>query len=134
MNRSFHKPLGSLEVDTITIFGNFAVGSTGACTLDTSNSKGVASVARTGVGAYTITLSEAVQKFLFASMVVEHNNADDPTLATAALLWRQVSNAVTGTTPTWKVQFFASDDGAASEVASGATIYFRLELRNSTVG
>ncbi len=134
MNRSFHPPKGALEIDTITLWGRFAVGSTGACTLSAANSKGIASVTRTGVGAYTITLSEATQKFLYGTCFIEHDNVDDPSSATAALIWRGVSNDVTSATPTWKIQFVATDDGVASEVASGATVYFKLELRNSSVG
>lgn len=132
MNRTFHKPLGSLEIDVVTIYGSFAVGASGAPTIDTQNSKGVASVARNSAGKYTVTLSEPVQKFLFGNVVVEHNNADNVT--TAGVIWRQVSNGLTAATPTWVVQFVSTTDGGAVDVANGATVYFKLELRNSTVG
>jgi hypothetical protein len=133
MNRSFHKALGSLEIDVITIYGNFAVGSTGACTLDTTNSKGVTSVVRDSAGKYTITLTEATQKFLWGDAQLLHSTNSDP--VTVGVLPRLYAQTVTtAATPTFVIQFFNYTNGAAADPASGAVVYFKLELRNSTVG
>lgn len=132
MNRSFHKPLGSLEIDVVTIYGSYAVGATGACTLDTQNSKGVASVVRNSAGKYTITLSEPVQKFLWGDAQLLDDTNSDPT--TVGVLPRLFSAGVTAATPTFVIQFFNYTDGSAADPADGATVYFKLELRNSSVG
>lgn len=133
MNRSFHRFLGCLEIDVISLFGNAAIGATGACTLDTTNSKGISTIVRNSAGKYTVTLTEPVQKFLWADGIILDSAADDPT--SAGVLVRIFSQAVTNTTtPTVVFQFYKASDGTAVDPASGAIFYFKMELRNSSVG
>lgn len=131
MNRSLHKPLGCLEVDMVSLFGNFAVGGAGAPTLDTNNSKGIASVTRNSAGKYTVALTEPCAAFLWANAVTLDSANSAQTVGTAARLFSQ---AVTSTTaPVVIFQFNDVATGAAADPASGATIYFKVEMRNSTV-
>lgn len=133
MNRSFHKPLGALEIDLIAIFGNFAVGAAGAPTLDVSNSKGILTAVRNSAGKYTITLTEAVGQFLFARAAIVDSTLSDPTAV--GVFCTIFSQAVTGaSTPTIVIQFVKTSDGTAVDPRNGAAVYFKFDFRNSTVG
>lgn len=130
-NRSFHRHLGSLEIDVVTLYAKFAVGASGAPTLDTSNSKGVASVTRDSAGQYTLLFSDYYQRLLWADAKLFSTSASNPT--TDGVGFRLEADALS-TAKTCQVQFFALDDGAAADVLDGQVVYMKFELRNSTVG
>lgn len=132
MNGTFHRLLGSKEIDVILLYGKFAVGATGAPTLDTAASKNISTVVRNSAGKYTITLSEPVQSLLWADVqVIDATNSDPNSVGTVARIF---SNGVTSVTPTLVVQFYDVATGAAVDPRNGAEVRFKLELRNSTVG
>lgn len=131
-NRSFHKPLGSLEIDVVTLYAKVTIGAAGAPTLDTANSKGIASIARNSAGEYKITLSDAYQRLLWADAVFLSTSSQDPT--TNGVGFRVEDDQAVAATPYIQVQFFALDDGAAADIASGQVVLFKFELRNSTLG
>jgi len=64
MNRMLTQFRYSFYKKLVDIFGEVAIGASGAPTLTTANSKGIASISRTSAGLYVLTLSEAVNKIL----------------------------------------------------------------------
>lgn len=130
-NRSFHKPLGSLEIDVVTLYAKVTVGASGAPTLDTTNSKGITSFTRDSAGQYTIRFSDQYQRLLWVDACLVSTTASDTT--TDGVGFRLEADAVSNATPTCQVQFFALDDGAAADVKDGQVVYFKFELRNSTL-
>lgn len=130
-NRSYHKPMGSLHVGVCTLWAKATIGATGAPTLVAAGSKGVASIVRSDVGKYTLTLSDSYHALLGATVTLLDDTDSDPT--SVGCLHRLFSEAVSNATPTLVVQFFASDDGAAADPADGATVYVEIKLRNSSV-
>jgi hypothetical protein len=130
-NRAFHQPQGHLEINVVSLFGAFTLGASGA--VASSTGKGIASVTKeTEAGRYTIALSDTYNGLLFADAKLLHATLSDPTTVGifANLLSQQVGHA---TAPGLVFQFVATDDGAAANPASGAVVYFRIDLRNSSV-
>lgn len=128
-NRSFHKPLGHLEIDVVTLYGSITIGAAGA--VSSSTGKGIASVALTGTGGYIVTLSDTYNAFLYADIQTLHSTDSDAT--TVGIHGRINAQAVNTTTPTVTFQMFAGDDGADANPASGAVLYFQIVVRNSSV-
>lgn len=130
-NRSFHPSMGYLEIGVVSLWAKVTVGATGAPTLVTASSKGVASIVRDSAGKYTITLSDRYKALLGATVTLLDDTNSDP--ATVGVHSRLYSEAVDNATPTVVVQWVAGDDGAAADPADGATFYVRFDLRNSSV-
>lgn len=130
-NRSWLPILGSLEVDVVSIFGHFTVGAVGAPTLVTSGSKGVFSVVRNSAGNYTIQMTDNYNLFLGAALTLLHapegSNADGTHLRLTA------TNVSSSTVPSVTLQAVNTSATAAADPASGAEIFFRIDLRNSSV-
>lgn len=131
-NRSFHQPMGNLEVGVCKLWAKVTVGATGAPTLVAAASKGIASIVRNSAGNYTITLSDRYKAFLGGQVTLLDDTDSDP--SSVGCLARFISETVDNATPTTLIQWFASDDGAATDPANGATFYVVLDLRNSSVG
>lgn len=128
-DRSFHPWKGGLEIDPVVLWGTITIGATGA--VSSSSGKGIASVVRDSAGKYTITLSDRYNAFLWGSANVLNSTLSDPT--TVGIYANLFSEAVNNATPTVVIQFVALDDGAAADPANGAVVYFKLEMRNSSV-
>lgn len=124
-NRYFQQFQLSIEKQVVSLFGKVAIGNTGAPTLDTAMSKGIASVSRTDTGDYTITLQDTYYKFLMANFVVLYNGSSNVGQV------QLVSEAVNST----KVITITTLDfaGAPVDPTSGSVLYFELMLRNSSV-
>lgn len=125
-NRYFEQFRYSFEKKVVDLYMKVAVGATGAPTLSTANSKGIASIARNSAGRYTITLQDKYQKLLMV----------DATILLASGLpapqeFAIVSQAVTNSTPTVVVQFSAA--GVATDPDNGATLYLQITLGDSSV-
>lgn len=110
--------------DVRIITGRADIGATGAPTLDTSDaSEGIASLARTDVGDYTLTLAEPFTNVDFASVSVLN--------ATAASGINHVElAAVSAANKT--ITFTCVDEAtrAATDPASGSDLYFFIIVRN----
>lgn len=126
-NRSFHKPLGHLEIDVVTLFGTITIGASGA--VSSSTGKGIASVALSGTGGYIVTLSDTYNALLYADAKVLDATDENP--ASVGIHTRL--HAANVSTPSVTFQCFAGDDGADAHPADGAVIYFMIVLRNSSV-
>lgn len=130
-NRFFNHAFYSLEKAPVVLFAKVAIGSTGAPTLNASQSKGVSSISRTSAGLYVITLQDVYVRLLNCHAV--------RTLASglpAAPAYNVVSNTVS-TTKTITVQFAgatATADTAlvATDPSNGSTLDFVIWLSNSS--
>jgi hypothetical protein len=106
----------------VTLDMKVAIGATGAPTLDTEISRGISSIARTGVGAYTITLKEAYHDFLGMNPTVL--DADDP-----GVDWIGPIEDLVATVGTQTLKIVCRNAGTATELDSGSTLYIQLYLR-----
>jgi hypothetical protein len=124
-NRYFQQFQLSIEKQVVSLFGKVAIGASGAPTLDTAMSKGIASISRSDTGDYTITLQDTYYKFLCSNFQFLYNGASN--ISETQL----VSEAVNST----KVITITTLDfaGAAADPTSGSVLYFELKLRNSSV-
>lgn len=124
-NRAFERGFYSLEVNPVRLWCEISIGATGAPTL--TRGQGVASVARSGTGAYTITLSDKYSYFLGADIVVQR--AGYYSGLQTALDAVDVTSAKT-------VKFAcyaAAGSGTAWDPVSGSKIYVTIDVRNSSV-
>lgn len=124
-NRYMNQFAHSLEQSKVFLFGKVAIGASGAPTLDATNSKGIASIARNSAGKYTITLSDVYNRFFNAhvSLVVG-------TGTPAAPLCFVISETV-ATTKTVVIQFLDAT-GVAADPASGESLRITLVLKNTS--
>lgn len=120
----------TLEKGPVCLFGRFTVGATGAPTLNAAQSKGILSIARTGVGAYTINLGgpagvDTYQRLMSMDYV--------SVFATPASINAYIvqDNSATSASPNIKIQF-VSAAGTAVELANGEDIRLELIFSNST--
>jgi hypothetical protein len=127
-NRSFQQFSLGLEKLPVTLFAKVAIGATGAPTLSVANSKGIASIARNGVGKYTITLQDAYVKLLGVDNIVQ-NAAGIPAAPTLGILSAGTNVSTVGG-GTIVIQF--SSGGSATELTTGDTVYLQLQMGNST--
>lgn len=112
------------EANVTELFLRADIGASGAPTLDTVASKGIASIVRDATGDYTITLSEAYNSLLMVDVMLLE--ADDTDL-THQVLAQAVSNA----TPTVQVGFHAAT--TPTDPPDGSDIYIRITVKNSSV-
>lgn len=129
-SRNFRKDRGSLEIGLIDLFAQVAIGSTGAPTLTTAKSKGIASIARNSAGKYTITLSDIYQYIVTANALIKVASGAPATSSSVQCILR--ADSVNSSTPTFAVEF-VDNAGAAIELLSGTTVILHVILKNSTV-
>jgi hypothetical protein len=125
-NRLFTQFRYTLEKKIVDIYGKATIAATGAPTLVATKSKGVSSIARTGTGAYTITLQDTYVDLLLAGFHIELASG-----APAVYAWKVVSYDSTGA-KTYLIQFY-NDAATAADIADGATLKFKFELKDSGV-
>ena len=133
MAHSFHKIYGALEVDVCLLYANWAVGAAGAPTLGATGNKGITSVVRNSTGKYTVTFDDAYNGLLWADAIVMDATNSDPT--TVGVVAKLVSQSVqTSGAGTVVIQFYSTaTPGTVEDPRDGATIYFKAELRRSSV-
>jgi hypothetical protein len=103
------------EPDVVRLFGRATGASTSALT--SVKGKGIASIARTGVGAHTITLTDRWEGFLmFAACVIDTTTPDD---------WEvTVVEELVATSKTVKIAVFKG--GTATDLTTDEKILFEL--------
>lgn len=128
----------TFEKDTVTIFGQFSIGASGAVTAGTVKGGGVLSVTKEATaGQYTIAFKDKYSRFLdFEAFIVDDAISQitkiQPLVDPATL---QSGLASTGSLV---VQCLAVESDAtpvliAANPASGALVMFRAVFRNSSV-
>ena len=129
-NRSFHRPLGSLEIDVVTLFGTITIGASGA--VSASTGKGITSVTNNSTGKYTVLLADTYNGFLWADgIVLDDTNSDPVSVGVVPRLFSQ--DVASLTAPVVILQFYDVAGGEVANPASGAVVYFKIDLRNSTL-
>lgn len=119
-NRHFNAPVQSLWHKPILVAGAISINSSAAVTGSTI--KG-ASVAKTGTGAYTITLEDKFSKLISISVQAA---------GSAAAIWGDVGAVdVTGARTIQVITSNAS--GAPTDVGAAVTLYVTAMLSNSSV-
>jgi hypothetical protein len=126
-NRRFNQFGLSLEGRLVNIYLRATIGATGAPTLVAAKSKGIASIARTGAGAYDITLSDQYVD-LFAALPTILFASGSP-VSGAMMVVRSQDVAATKVI---QVEFL-NGSFAAAELASGVQLGIKFELKDSTV-
>jgi hypothetical protein len=120
----FRKDMGHKEVGVVELFLFADIGATGAVTMDSDRSKGIASITRNDTGDYTIQLSEVYNSLLMCDvMLLEADDTD--------LTHQVISQAVSNATPTVKIGFHAA--ATPTDPPDGSDIYVRITLKNSSV-
>lgn len=131
MNRFFQPLKGALEAGLVFYTAKVAIGASGAPTLNTDKSKGVATVVRSATGRYVVTLQDAYNDLLFVSHCNEAAVTLDP--ATTGVEMRLHAKDVTNSsTPTFTVQMVTQDDGADADPANGVTLNLFMVLKGSS--
>jgi hypothetical protein len=118
--------LYGFEAMPVRLTLNVSFGSAGAPTLNSSNSKGIASISRTSAGLYVITLQDVYNKLLSAHMEQLSTGAQ------AAPIRNIVSQSVSSA-KTITIQYRAVDNVTATDPASGEQLFMEINLGNSSV-
>ena len=126
-SRNFNEFRLSLEKRVVNLYGKITFGATGAPTLDTANSKGIASVTRTSAGLFVLTLSDRYVKLLDFGWAFKLAAASFPAAPNC-----QVTADTLTTTRTITVQFANPAGTTATDPASGEVVYFNVTLGDST--
>lgn len=121
-SRNFSR-MQALEKEVKVIYVRAAIGATGAPTLDATNSKGVASIARTAAGDYTITLEDKYQALMHASAQLVVSADEDLTI--------HVDSEDVDGAKTVKLTCLAAT--TATDPSDGSTLLVRIEVKNTTV-
>ena len=126
-NRLFTQFSYSFFKKRIALHGEAAIGSSGAATIATSSSKGFASISRTATGKYTITTSDKYKRLLtFVPTIIKSSGDPGPTKCVVR------TDGLTSTPATIVVEFL-NDAGTATEITSGCTLRWKMELADSAV-
>lgn len=129
-SRMFHQGAQALDIDLVNLYASATIGASGAVSSSTAGTNGIATIARTSAGKYTITLQDAYVGFRWADVKVLAGTLGDPNTAgiLATLFSQDVASAKTVV-----FQFQNVTDGAAADPANGAVLYFNIVLKNSSV-
>ena len=134
-NRRFKQFRQALEAVVTELFLEVTFGATGAPTLVTSitlpdgqtvnPSKGIASVVRTGTGAYTITLQDN-----YVRMLMLNHRFIDASAPASPGLYVVADNSSAISSP--NIQVVLNAAGTATDPASGEQMLVQIVLSNST--
>lgn len=129
-NRNLRRDRGSIEQGIVDLFAQIAIGATGAPTISSAKSKGVSSISRTGVGAYTLTLQDRYVRLLKA-LATHILAAGVPATTSNAQMVVRADNS--GAAAKTILIEFVNNAGAAVELTSGTTLLLNFSLKNSSV-
>lgn len=116
------------EAMVVDLYLKVAIGATGAPTMDTNLSKGIASIVRNSAGQYTVTLKDKYMRLIHAS--VDQRNG---TSAAAAPIAYVEAEDVDGA-KTIVLQYYAIDNSTPTDPGSGEEQRWHFILSNSSVG
>jgi hypothetical protein len=126
-NRLLYNSGFSFVKKKVSLFASVAIGASGAPTLSTALSRGIASISRVSAGLYTVTLQDRYQGLLGVRYTLVLASGSP-----AAFQMAVRANSVTAATPTLQVGFIDAA-GAAVDIANGTTLLLKIELNDSTV-
>ncbi len=119
-NRNFNRKQ-ALEKEIKELYALVTFGSSGAPTL--TNGVGVASIVRNANGDYTVTLQDAYVSLKMVEGILLKSTGEDIVVQLSA-----ESVAVNKT-----VSFFTNTGATPTDPSSGALLYLKFELKNSSV-
>lgn len=125
-NRLFYQFRLSLEKSIVDLFGKVTIGASGAPTLVTASSKGIASITKNSTGRYTIVLQDSYYGLLNGQIIIVNSTAP------AAPNVRIVSEAVANAASKAIVIQFSIADGTATDPGSGEAFLMSFQLKNSS--
>jgi hypothetical protein len=125
-NRQFRQFQYTLENKVVHLFAKVTIGGSGAPTLSTADSRGIASVSRSSAGLYVITMQDAYQK-LFCINTIYILASGAPAVVTTPVV-RAVSPLSAKTVTVG----FLNGSGTATDPDNGAVLQFHLVLGDST--
>ena len=125
-NTQFREAVKCLQNDLVILEGHVVVGATGA--VSSVSGAGISGVARTGTGAYTITLTQEFNRLLGLSVCFSGTDA-------ATVFIAQVNSAAVDTDIKSKtVKVICRDAaGAAVDPTNGNVMHFVIQARKSAV-
>jgi hypothetical protein len=126
-NRTFHAAK-SLDREVVSLFGILTIGAVGAITSQDCNGF---SVARTGVGAWTITLGDRYGALFGINSSYLH--ATTPSGGKLEMVADNSGAAAKTITAKWVNDAAVAGTFAPADPASGAKIYLHIQLRNTAV-
>lgn len=126
-----------MEADTVSLYGSFNVGSSGAVASFAGG--GIASVVKESTaGQYTITLTDKYSRFLeFAAMQCDDavsQVASIQLLEDPATLQSSIKSGGAFTIQCLAIESDATPQLIAANPADGALVMFKVVMRNSSVG
>lgn len=128
-NRMFQEKLLSLIPNLTAVQVEVSIGATGAPTV--ASKAGVASVARTGTGAYTITLDDAYSKFKGLDWAFDEQAAGSSGIFMLAVVDADgASNGVKN--KTLKI-ICRNASGTATDPTNGVKLFLTAYVRNSSL-
>jgi len=135
-NRWFTQFPKTLEKEVCSIYARVTFGSSGAPTLDTTNSKGIVSVTRNSAGKYTFvfgTNSGMLDTYNRLLMVETYydSTGNSGTAPTAPLTYLTGNSIATAGTASLQL-VMTNTSGTATDPASTEVWLFKFELKNST--
>jgi hypothetical protein len=132
-DRSFHRHLGSLEIDVVTLYANVSIGATGAPTLNTSpGSKGITSVTRNSAGDYTFQFDDKYQKLLWADVIVLDATLSNPSTVGMVGTIKAVNEPNTNGMTVEVVFYEMANAATAVDPRNGAKVLACFHVRNSS--
>ncbi len=120
-NRNYNRAQ-NLEKEVKSLFAEVSIGATGAATV--VSALGIASVARTNAGDYTITLDDKYTRLMHVSVIQLDVLEEDLTF--------QVASQTVATTKLVKI--ICKTDATATDPSDGSSLLIKLDLKNSSVG
>lgn len=132
MNRSTVRNTATLEKAPVHLYAKISIGASGAPTLNIPQCQGIASITRTGTGAYTIDLGQSATlvdtyQRLIGARVTSLVSGGLPAAPDLAVV-EDNSNSL----PTPNVEIQLSLDGAAADPANGEVLLLELVFSNTT--
>ncbi len=125
-NRWLNQFTKTLEKEVVHLFAQVTIGAAGAPTLVTNNqSKGFASITRTGAGAYDIVMQDSWYKF-FGCYVTFESDGSGPA-APDVSVYDQAIDDNPGT-----FSLLCQNGGVDTDPANGEVMYIHLVVGNSS--
>ena len=121
-NRNFHR-VQSLSREAKILHAKVAIGATGAPTLDSNASVGVASISRDSAGVYIITLDDKYNSLLGFKVMQQAAAAEDLTFQIES---EDVDGAKT-------IQFQCKAAAVETDPSDGSSLFIEIVLKNSSV-
>lgn len=120
-SRNFHRAQ-ALEPEVKSLFATVTIGASGAVT--STVSAGVATVAKSATGRYTVTLQDKYVRLLHVSVVHINSTTED-------LQWHVTAEDVASAKT---IGLVAHDAATDTDPASGTKLLIKIDLKNTTAG